>query len=146
MGEEELRRQLQKTVLSAGRSVWAWKTEYAKRILGDPSSTFEINMAGGDCFDLRSFVPLQHRIILWDEASPSLVSNERRLFQCPPTWVALGGSATGMFSYKVWVNDALMCINSNKWTEELQRLPHGDAQWIMANQVLVQVTSSLVAG
>jgi hypothetical protein len=121
------------------------KTEFAKRILGNANDTFEINCAGGDHFDLRGFVPLRHRLILWDEASPSLVSKERRLFQCPPAWISLGNSATGCHSYKVWCNDCLMVVNSNKWTSELSLLPHGDAQWIIANQVLVAVTSSLVA-
>lgn len=121
------------------------KTEYAKRITGDPQHCLELNCACSDEFDLRSFIPLHHRSILWDEASPSMVAGQRKLFQCPATMVTLGQSATGMYAYSVWLNDTVMIINSNKWSEELQKLKFSDAQWVMANQVLVTVKESLFA-
>jgi hypothetical protein len=119
------------------------KTEYAKRLFGQPSVCFEVNMAKNDEFELKTFKPKQHKMIFWDEASPSLVCNQRKLFQCPACWVQLGGSSTGCYSYKVWVNDACMVVSSNRWSEQVQRLPHLDAMWLLANQVLVPVTESM---
>jgi hypothetical protein len=45
--------------------------------------------------------------------------------------------------YKVWLNDVIMVINSNRWSEHLHQLPTVDKAWIEANQVLVKVTESL---
>ena len=120
------------------------KTEFARRLLGDAAMTFEINMAGSNDFCLRNFVPLQHRLILWDEARPQLVLQQRKLFQCPAAWIDLGASPTGALVYRVWVNDCLMVICSNNWSWLVDQCQAADAAWICANQVLVQVTTSLV--
>ena len=121
------------------------KTEYVKRLFG-VDCTYEINMAASDDFCLRNFVPLKHRLLLWDEARPQTVLQQRKLFQCPAAWIDLGASPTGAFVYRVWVNDAVMVINSNKWSLELSKCYPEDIAWIQANQCLVSVQASLVSG
>jgi hypothetical protein len=120
------------------------KTAYAMSLWGK-HCTLELNMAGTDHFCLRNFNPAQHKAIVWDEARPSLVSSQRKLFQCGPSWVDLGQSPTGAHVYRVWLNDAVMIVCSNHWTDGLDNMKHSDAEWIRANQVHVVVTTSLVA-
>ena len=43
------------------------------------------------------------------------------------------------------MNDAVMIVCSNKWTELVNDMKHSDAEWIRANQVHVTVLSSLIA-
>ena len=118
------------------------KTEYARSLFG-VERTLELNCAGSLSFCLREHEPLRHRCILWDEAQVQLVLQERKLFQCPACWVQLGASPTGSHVYKVWLNDTVMIVGSNSWTEQLERTPKQDADWIIANQVLVQVKEPL---
>jgi hypothetical protein len=120
------------------------KTAYAKSLWGS-AGTLELNMAGSDDFCLRQFNPAIHKAIVWDEARPSVVSSQRKLFQCGPSWVDLGQSPTGAHVYRVWLNDAAMIVCSNKWTELVNGMKHSDAEWIRANQVHVTILSSLVA-
>jgi hypothetical protein len=120
------------------------KTAYANSLWGS-ASTLELNMAGSDDFCLRQFNPAIHKAIVWDEARPNVVSSQRKLFQCGPSWVDLGQSPTGAHVYRVWLNDSAMIVCSNKWTELVNGMKHSDAEWIRANQVHVMVLSSLVA-
>jgi hypothetical protein len=120
------------------------KTAYAMSLWGR-NCTLELNMAGTDDFCLRQFNPAQHKAIVWDEARPSLVSSQRKLFQCGPSWVDLGQSPTGAHVYRVWLNDAVMIVCSNHWTDGLDNMKHSDAEWIRANQVHVVVKTTLVA-
>jgi hypothetical protein len=118
------------------------KTEYARSLFG-VERTLELNCAGSLSFCLREHDALRHRCILWDEARVQLVLQERKLFQCPACWVQLGASPTGSHVYKVWLNDTVMIVGSNTWTEQLQHTPKADADWIEANQVLVKVQKPL---
>jgi hypothetical protein len=120
------------------------KTAYAMSLWGS-NFTLELNMAATDDFCLRAFNPSIHKAIVWDEARPSVVSSQRKLFQCGPAWVDLGQSPTGAHVYRVWLNDAVMIVCSNHWTEGLNNLKHSDAEWIRANQVHVLVSTTLVA-
>ena len=119
------------------------KTEYVKHLYGR-EHTLELNCACSEHVQLRDFDATIHKCIFWDEARPKLIASQRKLFQCPAAWIDLGGdSNTGAFTYRVWVNYAVMVIGSNCWTERLEQLPFSDAAWIMANQVLVRVTEPL---
>jgi hypothetical protein len=120
------------------------KTAYANSLWGS-TATLELNMAGSDDFCLRQFDPAIHKAIVWDEARPTVVSSQRKLFQCGPSWVDLGQSPTGAHVYRVWLNDSAMIVCSNKWTELMNDMKHSDAEWIRANQVLVKISTSLVA-
>ena len=45
--------------------------------------------------------------------------------------------------YKVWVNDALFVIATNRWAAALEELVKEDREWLQANQVYVHVTQRL---
>ena len=45
--------------------------------------------------------------------------------------------------YKVWVNDALFVIATNRWAAALKVLVTEDREWLHANQVYVHVTQPL---
>ena len=61
----------------------------------------------------------------------------------PPCWIDLGHSATGTLVYKVWANDALFVIATNRWAAALEELVKEDREWLQANQVYVHVTQPL---
>ena len=92
---------------------------------------------------LVSFDYRKHKVVLFDEASVELVLRNRKLFQCPNAMVALGTSATNCHSYNVYVNNTMLVICSNGWQEQLRKSDWDGAQWILANQVYVAVTSPL---
>ena len=70
------------------------KTYFAKWMCGDPSTTLECNCACTPEPDLRDFDTLFHQLILFDEAAPTMVIRQKKLFQSPPSNVLLGSSAT----------------------------------------------------
>ena len=98
---------------------------------------------GGDQPCIAGFRQEQHRCVLFDEAAPDMVLTNRKLFQCPNALVQMAQSKTGCHSYAVYLNDTLLVISSNHWGEALSRLPHSEAAWIEANQVLIRVTRPL---
>ena len=61
----------------------------------------------------------------------------------PPCWIDLGHSATGTLVCKVWVNDALFVIATNRWAAALEELVKEDRESLQANQVYVHVTQPL---
>ena len=64
------------------------KTEFVRRLYG-PTRTLELNCASLSTPNLRDYKPLEHKVVLWDEASPELVLTSTKLFQCPhagSTW------------------------------------------------------------
>ena len=118
------------------------KTQFVRGLYG-PDKTLELNCAGVTAVNLRDCRPLEHKVVLWDEASPELVLENRKLFQCPPCWIDLGHSATGTLVYKVWVNEALFVIATNRWSSALQELVREDREWVQANQVHVDAEQPL---
>ena len=90
------------------------KTCFSKSLFGE-GATLETNCCGVTCPDLRSFNPLIHKAILFDEGSPSLVLANKKLFQGTTEEVTMGQSSTNMFSYRVWVYNVAMIIASNRW-------------------------------
>ena len=119
------------------------KTEFVRALFG-ASRTLELNCAScGLSPDLRQMNPLLHRLVLFDEASPEMVLKNRKLFQAPATLVDLGHSPTGMNVYRVWLNDAVLVVNSNRWSADCLKQSHEDRAWLAANQVLVFVNAPM---
>ena len=119
------------------------KTEYIKALVGH-DFCLELNADGMVKPVLLGFDAMVHRLIFWDECSARLVLENRKLFQCPPTWIALGFSPTGKDVYNVWVNDAVMAIGSNSWTEQVNALKRrSDEAWLRANTVHVTVSEPM---
>ena len=133
---------LRKKFLVIGRHSGLGKTAFVRSLCG-ATATLELNCAVSEHVNLRDFEPLSHRCILWDEASVGLVLAQRKLFQAPAAWVDLGASATANYVYRVWVNDAVMVVCSNKWAVQLALCKKHDADWILANQEYVHVSEPL---
>ena len=92
---------------------------------------------------LRNFRPRAHRLVLFDEASATMVRRNRRLFQAPNVSITIGTSPTNRDAYEVYLNDTLLVICSNSWKHQLDEMGSLDADWIKSNQVYVEVTSPL---
>ena len=118
------------------------KTEFVKAMFGH-DRVLELNAAGMLYPCLRSFDGELHLCILWDEAEAALISNNRKLFQCPACFVELGFSPGGHLTYSVMVNKAVMVVCSNRWEEQLQKLDEGDRDWIVGNSVVYHVSEPL---
>ena len=119
------------------------KTEFIRALFG-AARTLELNCAScGAAPDLRQMDPDKHRLVLFDEASPELVLKNRKLFQAPAALIDLGHSPTGMNVYRVWLNDAVLVVNSNRWSSDCMKQSAEDRAWLVANQVLVIVTGPM---
>ena len=119
------------------------KTMYARSLVSDLTELLEVDCAGARTPDLSGFKQRQHKCVLCDEASVSMVLGNKKLFQAAPSWVTLASSQTNCFSYRVWPHAVRFVITSNRWTTELNQVPEDDRLWIEANAVLVRVTEPL---
>ena len=77
------------------------KTEFVRGLFPF-GAVHELNCANLKDICLHGFDTLQHRAILWDEASASLVSKNRKVFQHPQCMVDLGHSPTGRHVLRFW--------------------------------------------
>ena len=118
------------------------KTEFVRGLFA-LGSVLELNCAGVKDICLDSFDCLRHRAILWDEASASLVSNNRKIFQHPLCTVDLGHSPTGSHVRRYFLGNCCSIITSNKWYEDLKKLSAGDQAWLEANMVVFEVQQPL---
>jgi len=131
-------------------------------VLDGPSRTgktlFAYSLAGAKCTldvncsrtmepNLKTFDPVVHKTILFDEAKASMVVEHKALFQGRNAWVDMATSGTNCYSYKVWAYGTMMVVASNKWQQELDAMPTVDSAWLRENSVYVNVTEPLwVAG
>ena len=119
------------------------KTEYVRSLHG-ASRTLELNCAScGTSPDLRQHNPEVHRLVLFDEGSPEMVLHNRKVFQAPAAILDLGHSPTGRDVYRVWLNDSVLVVNSNRWSADVRKQSVEDREWLEANQVLVVVTTPM---
>ena len=119
------------------------KTRYAHALRGT-QATLDVNCSGVTHEpDLRSFRGSQHSTILFDEASATMVVRNKKLFQAPPDPVQLGQSSTNCFAYAICVHQCLLVVASNKWAKELADMPQEDRDWLIKNQVYVDVQEPL---
>ena len=134
--EQPMQRRKKFLILEGGSGLG--KTEYARAMYG-ADSTLELNCAScGKSPDLRRHDALQHRCILFDEASPTMVLANRKLFQAPAAWVDLGHSPTGRDVYRVFLNEAVLVVCSNGWSAQCEQLQSDDdKEWLQKNLVLV---------
>lgn len=117
-----------------GKSVWC------RWLFGCPDLVLETNCAACPEPDLRKFNPLVHKGILFDEAKPTMVLSQKKLFQAPAEEVELGCSTTNCFSYKVFVSGVALMICSNTWKSDLHDLKlREDREWLEDNSVYLDV-------
>ena len=58
--------------------------------------------------------------------------------------LTLGVGPTGRDAYRVWVNEKVRVIGSNRWSDELSAFKNpSDAEWIRANMTHVIITSKM---
>ena len=119
------------------------KTVFARSLVTPGMEVLEMNCAGKQPFDLRSFTWGKHGLILFDEVEPSMVAASRKLFQAGNCEVQLGGSATGCYGYSRYLHRVRMVCCSNLWSCGLAELVPDDRAWIEANSLHVVVDSPL---
>ena len=118
------------------------KTQFIMSLFGR-ESTLEVNAADEESPALQTFDYKKHRCVLLDEAPPSMVLRNRKVFQCPNAMVTLGQSKTNCHSYSIYLNETLIAIASNEWQENVEALSRASRDWIEANQVYIKVTRPL---
>ncbi len=97
----------------------------------------------GDTPTLHGFDWKKHDCILWDECSPSLVCNNRLLFQHPVAPVDVGHSPTGQHVVRHFLNNCVSIACSNRWASDLMHLSHEQGAWLEANTVVIRVDEPL---
>ena len=123
------------------------KTYFTKWMLGTPDRVFETNCAACPEPELRDFNHLVHQIILFDEASPSMVIAQKKLFQGPPCFVELGCSTTNCHSYKVLVSGTMLVICSNGWSEAVAGMAlQADKDWLAENSIVLNIGKQVMYG
>ena len=118
------------------------KTEFV-RALFHVGSVLELNCAGLSSICLHGFDCQTHKCLLWDEASPKLVADNRKVFQHSICKVDLGHSPTGQHVVNYFLNDCCSVITSNSWHEDAARLSLADQAWLAANMVIFNVSQPL---
>ena len=103
----------------------------------------EVDCSGTEFPDLRAYKALQHTYVLFDEASPSLIVRNKKLFQASASLCKLGSSPTNQNAYDVWFHQVRVIVASNKWAWELKSMSHEDASWVQENSVYVRVDGPL---
>jgi hypothetical protein len=106
------------------------KIEVVRALFG-VGSVQEFNCAGLVSICLHDFDNLKHECLLWDEASPKLVADNRKVFQHPACKVKLGHSPTGQHVVII-LYDCCFAITLSSRHEDLLRLPLPDQQWLRA--------------
>ena len=146
-------------------AVVAWQRQFAEHawrykflVLDGPSCTGKSIFARGqspegrsllvDCSnasvpDMAAFNPAAHDVVVFDEATASLVLKHKKLFQAPPETVVLGSSATNCFVQRLMVYRKKLIVCSNHWSRELQKQDPEDRAWLEHNAVTVRVTEPL---
>ena len=118
------------------------KTQFVRSLF--PSGTvLELNCANLNRICLDSFECDRHRAILWNEASASLVSSNRRVFKHPLCGVKLGHRKTGQHVRRYFLSHCCSIITTKKWHEDVRKLPACDQQWLLANTVVMDVERPL---
>lgn len=116
------------------------KTEYVKALHG-AAATYECDCSNTATPDLKEYSWSNHKVVLFDEASPSMVLQNKKLFQAHISPAILGQTTTGHYSYKVWVWRRLLVVTTNSW--DLSGLAPADQAWLNANSCVVKVDLKL---
>ena len=120
------------------------KSDFAKSLV-DEGKAIELNCS--NCIEeppLQGFYKaLEHDLLLFDEMKASVMTRNKRLFQAPDVWVAMGTSKTNCYSAKAWVFRKKMVIASNNWRADVKKLSKSDRNWVKKNTIFVRVNKPL---
>ena len=85
----------------------------------------------------------QHSLILFDEADPQQILDQKKLFHAGPMPVQLQTSTTNCHAYSAYVGGKMMVVCSKIWAERMVRLSPADVEWLQRNSVYVHVTQPM---
>ena len=119
------------------------KTQFALSLCPPGMETLELNMASSPEPDLREFVHGRHGLVLFDEMHPSVCLKQKKAFQAGLAMVQLGCSTTNCYSYSKCLFGARLVVCNNSWSQDLQKMPPHDREWILDNSVHIEVTKPL---
>ena len=113
------------------------KTEFV-RSLFTTGSLLEINASDMKSVCLPGFDQSNTRAILWDECRSVLVARNRKIFQHGCCWVDIGHSPTAQHVRRVYLNDCVSIVASNRWNEDVAAMSSvSDQEWLRKNTVVV---------
>ena len=120
-----------------GKSSWAilqgkehLDDEEDTMFLVDCANTVSPNLNGWDYFSFKGMV--------FDEGTPELMLQEKKLFQAGMFECLLSQSTCNQYAYKIYNWRKMMIITTNKW--DLKKLDPADRDWIKKNTVLLDLT------
>ena len=89
--------------------------------------------------DLHGFRRNEHRAVLLDEvATPSFITNNKKLLQAHVDGAILGQSPTQSYTYEVFLWRVPIILTTNNW--RLEKLTDEDREWLSSNCVAVHVS------
>ena len=113
------------------------KTEFV-RSLFTSGSLLELNAGDMKTVCLPGFNQSNTRAILWDECRSVLVARNRKIFQHGCCWVDIGHSPTAQHVRRVYLNDCVSIVASNRWNEDVAAMSSvSDQEWLRKNTVVV---------
>ena len=119
------------------------KTEFV-RSLFTSASLLEINAGDMSVVCLPGFNQTTTRAILWDECRAELVAKNRKIFQHSCCWVDIGHSPTAQHVRRIYLNDCVSIVASNRWNEDVEALRSpSDREWLRKNTVVVSCARPL---
>lgn len=119
------------------------KTQKARSLFGSTASLL-LNCQGmsPDLPSIEGFNRSQHQAIVWDEIDHKQVLGNKVAFQSGVDPVTLGQSKCNQHAYRRWLHGTpmILCSNVFQWPEdEGHTLSKADADWILANVIMVPV-------
>ena len=111
------------------------KTSFAVSIFG-PAATLVVSCQNVQQPNLTRFDRTLHKCLVFDEAEPELVLNNRQLFQASSTLVMLGQSPTQQHAYQIFAYAIPMIVCTNIWSREAD-------PWLDANSIYIAVSAPL---
>ncbi len=119
------------------------KTQFARNLASTAEAVLEIDCAGATEPDARGFQAQVHEVIIFDEASATMVLRCKKLFQSGACWVTLSQSATNCHAFRMWPHRTKMVVCSNRWWSELDDVNWADRSWLVQNSEYVWVDTPL---
>ena len=103
----------------------------------------EVDCAGAETPDLTHFEHGVHTMVLCDEGSADMVLRYKKLFQSSASFTHWASSRTNCHAYDVWAHQVKFVVTSNRWWQELRRMPSEDSDWLWQNSVYVYIDQPL---
>ena len=113
------------------------KSEYALSLV-PRGQALRLNCMNVKFPPLREYDDEVHKLIVFDEASVSLVLDNRLLFQAPNDHVQVGTSPTNRDVYSVYLHYCHCVVTSNTWKRQMEILKkenYEDWHWLNKNSV-----------